>query len=222
MPPEWRRTHDTDNAIVEAKRWYRHAMKDRKWADSQTAAMELGAPPAPDGGLVDTGVADDTIAVTKRRRSQGPKITWRLPSGAPVVPAAVFASVEAGLTRFTIRKRKEFVEKAAKYWTLKREARRGAALLKRLQLQLEGFTSMEITRRSFASMGAAGRPKLLRRIEFAEMLQKDMNHLTELSDLVKKREELRLKEIELLRELVNTVYFPIPALLLPILQKAQK
>ncbi|WPG97821.1 Hypothetical protein R9X50_00060200 [Acrodontium crateriforme] len=223
VPPDWRRTHDTDNAIVEAKRWYRHAMKDRKWADSQMAAMELGAPPAPDGGLVgDTGAADDTIAVTKRRRSQGPKITWRLPSGAPVVPAAVFASVEAGLTRFTIRKRKEFVEKAAKYWTLKREARRGAALLKRLQLQLEGFTSMEITRRSFASMGAAGRPKLLRRIEFAEMLQKDMGHLTELSDQVKKREELRLKEIELLRELVNTVYFPIPALLLPILHKAQK
>jgi len=42
--------------------------------------------------------------------------------------------------------------KHAKYWTLKREARRGAALLKRLQLQLETFSSMEMTRRDYVAM----------------------------------------------------------------------
>ena len=222
VPPDWRRTHDTDNAIIEAKRWYRHAMKDRKWADSQSAALELGAPPQPDGGLASENAADDTIAVTKRRRNQPAKMSWRLPSGAPVVPAVVFTTVEGSLARFTIRKRKEFVERACRYWTLKREARRGAALLKRLQLQLESFSSMEITRRNFAGMGAAGRPRLLRRIHFAEMLQEDMAHLTQLCAQTREREELRLKEIEMLRELVDTIYFPIPALLVPILQRARK
>ncbi|KAK5123328.1 hypothetical protein LTR85_002759 [Meristemomyces frigidus] len=223
VPPDWRRTHDTDNAIVEAKRWYRHAFKDRKWADSQTAALELGAPPPPDGGLGgDTSMPEDTIAVTKRRRNQPQKMSWRLPSGAPVVPTVVFNTVDASMTRFTIRKRKEFVEKSCRYWTLKREARRGAALLKRLQLQLEGFSTMEVTRRNFSGMGAAGRPRLLRRIEFAELLQTDMAHLTELCAHVKEREEMRLKEVELLKELVDTVYFPIPAMLTPILQRAQK
>jgi len=222
VPPDWRRTHETDTAIVEAKRWYRHTMKDRKWADSHSVALELGAPPPPDGGPGGDGVAEDTIAVTKRRRNQPQKLSWRLPSGAPVVPSVVFNTVDASLVRFTIRKRKEFVEKSCKYWTLKREARRGAALLKRLQLQLESFSSMEITRRNFAGMGSAGRPRLHRRIDFAEMLQKDMGHLTELCRQVQEREEIRLKEVELLRELVDTVYFPISPLLLPILQRAQK
>ncbi|KAK5113643.1 hypothetical protein LTR62_003270 [Meristemomyces frigidus] len=223
VPSDWRRTHETDHAVVEAKRWYRHAFKDRKWADSQSAALELGAPPVADGGLGgDVSIYEDTIAVSKRRRNEPKKLSWRLPSGAPVVPTVVFNSVDNSMTRFTIRKRKEFVEKAAKYWTLKREARRGAALLKRLQLQLEGFSTMEVTRRNFATMGAVGRPRLLRRIEFAEVLQSDMAYLTTLTAQVKEREELRLKEIEILRDLLDTVYFPIPAMLVPILARAQK
>jgi NuA3 HAT complex component NTO1 len=221
VPPDWKRTHDTDNAIIEAKRWYRHAMKDRKWVDSQSAALDMGAPQLPDGGVIGEG-NDDTIAVTKRRKNQPAKMSWRLPSGAPVVPAVVFNTVETSLARFTIRKRKEFVERACRYWTLKREARRGAALLKRLQLQLESFSSMEITRRNFASMGAAGRPRLERRIEFAELLQKDMAHLTGLTAEVREREELRLREVEVLRDLVDTVYFPVPKLLVPILRKVYK
>ena len=225
VPPEWRRTHDTDAAIVEAKQWYRHRFRDKKWADSQSIALEMGAPPPADGGLSgDTGEVTDTITVAnqKRKRNQPAKLSWRLASGAPVVPAVVFATVETSLTRFTIRKRKEFVEKACKYWTLKREARRGAALLKRLQLQLESFNSMEITRRNFTGMGAAGRPRLLRRIEFAEMLQKDMGYLKNLTSLTRQKEELRLEELHELRVLLDTVYFPIPPLLWPILQRAQK
>ncbi|KAK6440157.1 hypothetical protein LTR95_003613 [Oleoguttula sp. CCFEE 5521] len=225
VPPEWRRTHDTDNAIVEAKRWYRHAMKDRKWADSQSAAVELGAPPPPDGGMsMDGAFSEDTIMVAnqKRKRSSPQKLSWRLQSGAPVVPAVVYNTVELSLQRFTIRKRKEFVEKASRYWTLKREARRGAALLKRLQLQLETFSSMEITRRNFAAMGAVGRPRLLRRIAFGELLQKDMAYQVQLTQMIREREMLRLQEVMLLREQIDTIYTPISMLLQPILLRAQK
>ena len=222
VPAEWGRTHDTDHAIVEAKRFYRMAMKDRTWAEGDVAPGEvvaLGPPLLLDG--TEAG-GDDTIAVRNRRRAQPAKLSWRLPSGAPVVPAVVFTTVDASLARFTIRKRKEFVERACKYWTLKREARRGAALLKRLQLQLESFSSMEITRRDFAGMGEVDRPRLQRRIAFAEMLQEDMGHLTALCAAVKERETLRLKEVELLRELVDTVYFPVTGLVAPILLRAQR
>ncbi|KAF2721823.1 hypothetical protein K431DRAFT_64336 [Polychaeton citri CBS 116435] len=229
VPPEWRRIHDTDNATIEAKQWYRHTMKDRKWADNQTAAVELGAPPPQDGGLIPgaDGESGDTIAVSNQRRrrntnSQPQKPSWRLSSGAPVVPTAVYNAVDNALIRFTVRKRKEYVEKACRYWTLKREARRGAALLKRLQLQLEGFSTMEVTRRNFAGMGAIGRPRLIRRIQFAEMLQKDMEHLKGLCSQVRQREQLRLQELATLKQVIDTVYFPIAPMLWPILQRAQK
>ena len=157
----------------------------------------------------------------KRNRNQPAKVIWRLPSGAPVIPAAVYNSVESSLQRFTIRKRKEYAAEACKYWTLKREARRGAALLKRLQLQMETFTSMEITRRNYVGMGAAGKVRLQRRIDFAKKLQEDVAKLRGLGEEIKKREEEKLKDAEMLKDVIDTVYFPLTPLLWPILDRAQ-
>lgn len=138
------------------------------------------------------------------------------------MPELVYRNVEHSLgNKFPIRKRKEFIQEACKYWTLKREARRGAALLKRLQLQMEAFSSMEITRRNFAGMGAAGGPRLQRRIEFAEHLEGDMEQVREMCKLVKDREAKKLEDALLLRDIINTIYFPIPTILQPILDKAQ-
>lgn len=81
---------------------------------------------------------------------------------------------------------------------------------------------MEITRRNFAGMGAAGRPRLLRRIEFGEMLQKDMEYQVQLTAKIKEREMLRLQELLMLREQIDTVYTPIAPLLWPILLRVQK
>jgi NuA3 HAT complex component NTO1 len=148
------------------------------------------------------------------------KGTWKLPSGAPVIPAVVYDSVESSLQRFSILKRKEYAAEACKYWTLKRESRRGAALLKRLQLQMEAFSSMEITRRNFPGMGHTGRARLQRRIDFAELLVQDLTKIKALTDEVMKREFEKLKEAELEIEMVDTVYFPIAKLLPPIMEKA--
>jgi NuA3 HAT complex component NTO1 len=164
---------------------------------------------------------DDSVGGNKRKRGQ-PARSWRLPSGAPVVPQSVYNNVETTLQRFNMAKRKEFVQEACKYWTLKREARRGAALLKRLQLQMEAFSSMEITRRNFAGMGAAGRPRLKRRIEFAERLEEDMEQIRVMAELVKQREAEKLQDVMILKRIVDCIYFPIPRLLEPILIRAIK
>ena len=132
----------------------------------------------------------------------------------------VLEAVEAQLQKFTIRKKKDFVQEACKYWTLKREARRGAALLKRLQLQMETFTTTEITRRDFAALGSIGRSRLERRVEFAERLDDQMTSLLKLCNSVKEREGIKLKDVDKLRVLIDTVYFPINPLLWPILEKA--
>lgn len=217
VPPEWKREHDVSTAVADAKWTFRDMFKGRRWADPQHAALTAGNQQV----VPQDEDADEIVDTKKRKRDKTQKNIWRLPSGAPVVPQTVYTKVEAALARFTVRKRKEFVADACKYWTLKREARRGAALLKRLQLQLDTFTSMEITRRNFAAMGAAGRPRLQRRIDFAEMLEQDMEKLLELCEEVMQREKGKLEDAEVLRTIVESVYLPIPPLLWPILEKAQ-
>ena len=199
-PSDWKREYDVESAIADAKAFYRHTMRHVRWPDSQAYALSIGSSHAMPSI---EGPEDDTPGSNKRKRGQSTK-SWRLPSGAPVVP-----------------KRKEFVQEACKYWTLKREARRGAALLKRLQLQMEAFSSMEITRRNFAGMGAAGRPRLQRRIEFAERLEDDMEQIRVLCEMVKQREAEKLKDVLILQQIVDCIYFPIPQLLQPILVRAQ-
>jgi len=157
-----------------------------------------------------------------RKDKEQPKLGSRLPSGAPVIPSIVLHAVESALSKFSLRKRKEFIHEACRYWSLKREARRGAALLKRLQLQLETSSAMEVTRRDFMAMGAAGRPKLERRKEFADLLENDIGNLSRLVENVMTRERLRLEDAEKLEALMNSIYFPLSDLLWPILRKVRK
>ncbi|CAK7229252.1 hypothetical protein SBRCBS47491_007186 [Sporothrix bragantina] len=189
------------------------------------AAAAAAASAAPgDGSIVGAGASgggSDAGAGDKKKGAVAVgKPMWKLPSGAPVIPQAVYDIVETALQRFMLRRRREFVSEACRYWTLKREARRGAALLKRLQLQMETFTSMELTRRNFASIGPSGQSRLERRIEFAEALIKDLEQLRSLANDVVEREREKLEVADLEQDFVNTCYFPIHKLLAPVIDKA--
>ncbi|KAF3769618.1 hypothetical protein M406DRAFT_11121, partial [Cryphonectria parasitica EP155] len=224
-PPDYEEEHGVAAAFKEAKKFYKRTMKGRIWANSQDSARQLAAthrhaftehPPDESqmiGAKLSGGAGD-------KKKGQTGKI-WKLPSGAPVIPQAVFDLVEAGLARFSLRKRKEYVAEACRYWTLKRESRRGAALLKRLQLQMESFSSIELTRRDFAAMGPSGKTRLARRIEFAETLLNDLEQLKSLTDDVVNRELDKLEQAEMEQDFVDTCYFPIFRLLSPVIDKAQ-
>ena len=226
VPPEWRREHGTDAATADAVEYYRSTMQGRRWGDSQATALalepstSLGCDHGDDVHRTHTPRLTLTVGGNKRKRIT-PRTVWKLQSGAPVIPQVVLNSIIASLQRFGVRQRKQYAEDACKYWTLKREARRGAALLKRLQLQLETFSSMEMTRRDYVAMGVGGGKRLQRRIEFGERLYRDLDRLRMLCDEVKKREREKLKDAEILRNVVDTVYFPIFPLLWPIFDKAQ-
>jgi NuA3 HAT complex component NTO1 len=55
--------------------------------------------------------------------------------GPPIVPHMIVESLLKYTMKINIRKREQFVERLCRYWSLKREARRGAPLLKRLHLE---------------------------------------------------------------------------------------
>lgn len=56
-------------------------------------------------------------------------------TGPPLVPQIIVDRILNYITKITIRKKTEFIYMVCKYWSLKREARRGAPLLKRLHLE---------------------------------------------------------------------------------------
>ena len=60
--------------------------------------------------------------------------TYRL--GPPLVPALVVSRLTDYISRISMRKKPVFLLAVCKYWSLKREARRGAPLLKRLHLEV--------------------------------------------------------------------------------------
>lgn len=222
-PADYTEEHGVEKATKAAKKFYRRNMKGRIWADNHATAAAMAAQQR--DATLDavteenqlTGVKN-TAAMDKKKGQH--KNVWRLPSGAPVIPQAVFDTVEASLQRFPFRKRKDFLSEACRYWTLKREARRGAALLKRLQLQMDSFTSMELTRRNFASMGPDGKDRLARRIQFVENLVQDLEQLKTLTDDIVEREQLKVNAAELEQEFVDECYFPVAKLLAPAIEKA--
>ena len=224
-PQDYAKENDVVQATKDAKRFYKRAMKGRIWADSQASALQLAATHRhaitehpPDESQM-TG-AKVSAVLGENKNGQPGKPIWKLPSGAPIIPQAVYDLVESSLARFPILKRKDFIAEACRYWTLKREARRGAALLKRLQLQMETFSSMELTRRNFAAMGPSGKTRLARRIEFARTLLKDLEHLKALSAEIVQREASKLEAAEMERDFVDSCYFPVYEMLIPVLQKA--
>ncbi|PBP24366.1 Epc-N domain-containing protein [Diplocarpon rosae] len=226
-PSDYAKENDVARATRDAKSFYKRTMRGRLWADSQASALAMAAThrhavtehQSDDSQLTGVKVAMN-IGDSKKKGGQPQKAIWKLPSGAPVIPKYCFENVVHSLGRFNFQKRKEYTADACRYWTLKREARRGAALLKRLQLQMETFSSMEITRRNFAGMGPAGRTRLNRRIEFAQTLLQDLEKLKSLSEDVVKREAEKYQAVELEEDLVDSVYFPVAKLLPKILEKA--
>ncbi|RYP45917.1 hypothetical protein DL768_007785 [Monosporascus sp. mg162] len=223
-PSEYAKENDVVQATKNAKKFYKKTMRGRIWANNQASAMVLAATHRnaltehpPDESQM-TGAK--LSAVLGDKKGQPGKPIWKLPSGAPVIPQAVFETVEASLQRFTFLKRKEFISDACRYWTLKREMRRGAALLKRLQLQMESFSSMELTRRNFAAMGPVGKARLTRRVEFADMLIKDLEQLKTMSGEVVERERNKLEAAELEQDFVDTCYFPVHKFLPAVVEKA--
>ncbi|CAD6500772.1 BgTH12-06478 [Blumeria graminis f. sp. triticale] len=226
-PADWIRENDVITATRDARAFYKKSMRGRLWADSHTSALEMAAnychatPESQQDESRLTGIKVTlNLGDSKKKINQPQKPVWKLPSGAPVIPFCVFEKVEKSLGRFNFQKRKDFTADVCRYWTLKREARRGAALLKRLQLQMETFSSLEITRRNFAGMGPAGKPRLKRRIDFAKTLMKDIENLRDLLEDVVKRETEKLDAANLEADFVDKVYFPVAKLFPPVIEHA--
>ncbi|CAG8627733.1 16517_t:CDS:10, partial [Cetraspora pellucida] len=107
-----------------------------------------------------------------------------------------------------LRRRQEMIATICRYWSLKRETRRGAPLLKRLHL--EPWT---------ASASAHKQSEEEKMAKYSAMLdlRKDLEKVRMLIDLVHRREKEKLKRNRLQVKYLETIIFPLDYIIGPVL-----
>ncbi|KAF8475395.1 PHD-zinc-finger like domain-containing protein [Russula ochroleuca] len=119
--------------------------------------------------------------------------------GPPVVPSLILSRILQYINKIVIRKRSEFVELVCRYWSLKREIRRGAPLLKRLHL--EPWTA------SAASSSIETDEEKVAKLELTKRLRKDLSDVRTLAELSRKRESRKLGQAQIVQEVLSQVVF---------------
>ncbi|KAH7890921.1 PHD-zinc-finger like domain-containing protein [Phlebopus sp. FC_14] len=120
-------------------------------------------------------------------------------TGPPLVPQIIVDRILNYISKITVRKKPEFVYMVCKYWSLKREARRGAPLLKRLHL--EPWTASNIGKVQTEEEKAL-------KLEHLRRVRNDLEILRELTLLSRKRESRKLAQFEAIHKVLEVALFP--------------
>ncbi|KAG2075522.1 hypothetical protein BDR04DRAFT_1091014 [Suillus decipiens] len=120
-------------------------------------------------------------------------------TGPPLVPHIIVERILNYITKVHVRKKNEFVYMVCKYWSLKREARRGAPLLKRLHL--EPWTA------SNAGKVQTEEEKTVK-LEHLKLLRRDLESVRELTLHTRRRESRKLVQIESVQKVLEIALFP--------------
>lgn len=125
-------------------------------------------------------------------------------TGPPLVPHIIVERILNYITKVNVRKKNEFVYMVCRYWSLKREARRGAPLLKRLHL--EPWTA------SNAGKVQTEEEKTVK-LEHLKHLRRDLESVRELTLQTRRRESRKLAQTESIQKVLEIALFPHEALL---------
>ncbi|TFK17664.1 hypothetical protein FA15DRAFT_313371 [Coprinopsis marcescibilis] len=123
--------------------------------------------------------------------------------GPPIVPAIIVNRIVQYTAKLRIRKKLEFVHLVCKYWSLKREARRGAPLLKRLHLEPWTASGGKIQTDEEKQM----------KLDQLQRLRQDLVKLRTLTQLTRLRETRKLRQTELIHQVLSIALFPHEAAL---------
>ncbi|PCH36434.1 hypothetical protein WOLCODRAFT_134245 [Wolfiporia cocos MD-104 SS10] len=118
--------------------------------------------------------------------------------GPPLVPHIIVERILQYIGKVNIRQKREFVLLLCKYWSLKREARRGAAFLKRLHL--EPWTASSGNRQQTDEEKAI-------KLRYMKSLRKDLESVRMIAEMCRKRESHKLDRAETVQYVFDKFLF---------------
>lgn len=131
--------------------------------------------------------------------------------GAPLAPMLIVNRLMPFVSKLTAKgagqkkvSAQNFLYTICKYWSLKRESRRGAPLLKRLHL--EPWTAS-------ASAHRQTEEEKTKKLQTQLLLRGDLEKVRMLAELVRKRERAKLKRQELQNRYLSKIMFPLKTIL---------
>ncbi|KAF9964693.1 nuA3 HAT complex component nto1 [Mortierella alpina] len=140
--------------------------------------------------------------------------------GAPLAPMYIVSRLLPFVSKLGAKSHSQrktsalnFIYTICKYWSLKRESRRGAPLLKRLHL--EPWTAS-------ASAHRQTEEEKLKKLQTQVLLRGDLEKVRMLAELVRKRERAKLKRQELQNRYLCKIMFPLKTILEDALAELEK
>ncbi|KAI0630656.1 hypothetical protein C8Q77DRAFT_1063453 [Trametes polyzona] len=119
--------------------------------------------------------------------------------GPPLVPRIIVNRILQYISRISVRHKPEFVQLVCRYWSLKREARRGAPLLKRLHL--EPWTALS------GSKQQTDEEKVMK-LDYMRRLRLDLERVRLIIDVIRHRESTKQKQQEQIQLVLSRFFFP--------------
>ncbi|KAJ8483195.1 hypothetical protein ONZ51_g4868 [Trametes cubensis] len=124
--------------------------------------------------------------------------------GPPLVPRIIVNRILQYISRISIRHKQDFVQLVCRYWSLKREARRGAPLLKRLHL--EPWTALS------GSKQQTDEDKVMK-LDQLRLLRLDLERVRLIIDVIRHREAAKQRQQEQVQSVLSRFFFPHEAAL---------
>lgn len=117
---------------------------------------------------------------------------WKTSKGTPIGPNFFIKILNSFLIKFKINNSTELSQILTKYWSMKREMKKGAPLIRRVNMNNSISNDLN---------------EIKLKLDFSKILLKDLKNLNNLNNLIVKREELKLKKFQALNNAIELNYF---------------
>ncbi|KAK4514771.1 uncharacterized protein ATC70_002374 [Mucor velutinosus] len=201
-PRDYKETVDVDANLAAAQQWFiehKHVMPRRRYVDEE------------EDDAYDYNVQQQKtklLPTSKAARAHQHQYT----AGAPIAPEYVLDKLEnlPCVRQAKIKKKNNLIASICRYWSLKRESRRGAPLLKRLHLEPWTASSSELKQSEVEKAQKASSMMSLRA---------DLEKVRMLTEQVQKRERHKLDRVRKQKAYLEMILYPVEFIVHPILRQ---
>ncbi|KAL9545001.1 hypothetical protein MBANPS3_007349 [Mucor bainieri] len=205
-PRDYKETVDVDANLAAAQQWFvdhKRGMPRRRYVDEEDDD-------AYDYNMQQQQQQQKTklLPTSKAARAHQHQYT----AGAPIAPEYVLDRLEnlPCVRQAKIKKKSTLIASICRYWSLKRESRRGAPLLKRLHLEPWTASSSELKQTEVEKAQKASSMMSLRA---------DLEKVRMLTEQVQKRERHKLDRVRKQKAYLEMILYPVEFIVYPILRQ---